>query len=178
MSRPEPGFARVLPEGVGPAAVQGRLVFGSLVVRCALGRGGVRPAAEKREGDGATPAARMALRRVLYRADRGPAPRCAVPVEPLAPEDGWCDDPADRAYNRPVRLPFAASHERLWREDAVYDVIGVLGWNDAPVERGRGSAIFLHVAREDLRPTEGCVAVGARELRMVLEAGLRGVEVG
>jgi len=165
----EAGFARVLPEG--------RLILDGLVLRCALGRGGVRPPAEKREGDGATPAARMPLRRVLFRADRGAPPRCAVPVEPISPEDGWCDDPGHRLYNRPVALPFDASHERLWREDHVYDVVGVLGWNDDPVERGRGSAIFLHLAHGDLRPTAGCVALPARDLRAVLEAGLRGVDV-
>ncbi|PWS34989.1 hypothetical protein DFH01_21900 [Falsiroseomonas bella] len=169
MPAAEPGFATVTPDG--------RLILGSLVLRCALGKGGIRPATEKREGDGATPAARMPLRRVLFRADRGPPPRCAVPVEPIAPEDGWCDDPGHRAYNRPVRLPFDASHERLWREDPLYDIVGVLGWNDDPVERGRGSAIFLHLARPDFAPTEGCVALDARDLRAVLAAGLRGVEV-
>jgi len=169
MSAPDPDFALVFPDG--------RFVFRGQTLRCALGKGGVKHATEKREGDGATPIARMALRRVLFRADRGPAPRCAVPVEPIAREDGWCDDPAHRAYNRPVRLPFDASHETLWRDDAVYDVIGVLGWNDEPVERGRGSAIFLHLAREDFRPTEGCVALAPRDLRTVLEAGLRGLEV-
>jgi L,D-peptidoglycan transpeptidase YkuD (ErfK/YbiS/YcfS/YnhG family) len=114
---------------------------------------------------------------VLFRADRGPPPRCAVPVEPIAPEDGWCDDPRHRAYNRPVRLPFDGSHERLWREDALYDIVGVLGWNDDPVQPGRGSAIFLHVARPDFAPTEGCVALAPRDLRAVLEAGLEGVAV-
>ncbi len=169
MNAPDLSFARVLPDG--------RFLFQGLTLRCALGKSGVTPAADKREGDGATPAARMPLRRVLLRADRGPPPRCAVPVEPISPNDGWCDDPAHRAYNRPVRLPFDASHETLWRDDAVYDVIGVLGWNDDPVERGRGSAIFLHLAREDFRPTEGCVALAPRDLRAVLEAGLRGLVV-
>lgn len=169
MNPAEPGLALVGPDRL--------FRFEGQVVRCALGKGGIRPAEAKREGDGATPAALLPLRRVLYRADRGPAPRCAVPVEPLAPADGWCDDPAHPLYNRPVPLPFDASHERLWREDGVYDVIGVLGWNDAPPERGRGSAIFLHLAREDFAPTEGCVALGARDLRRVLEAGLRAIRV-
>lgn len=163
------GFARVLPEG--------RLILDGLVFRCALGKGGIRPATEKREGDGATPAARMPLRRLLFRADRGTPPRCAVPVEPIAPNDGWCDDPGHPAYNRPVRLPFDASHERLWRDDHLYDLVGVLGWNDDPVERGRGSAIFLHLARPDYAPTEGCIALQERDLRAVLEAGLMGIEV-
>ena len=100
-----------------------------------------------------------------------------MPLEPIAPDDGWCDDPADADYNRMVRLPHPARCEELWRDDALYDLIGVLGWNDAPVVRGRGSAIFLHVARPDFAPTEGCVALAATDLRAVLAAGLREIEV-
>ena len=165
MPAPAPGRALVTPDGL--FRLEGR------VFRCALGRGGIR--ADKREGDGATPAALMPLRRVLYRADRGPPPLAAVPVEPLGPEEGWCDDPAHPDYNRRVALPHPARHEALWRGDALYDVIGVLGWNDAPVERGRGSAIFLHLARPDLAPTEGCVALAAADLRAALATGLREV---
>lgn len=153
----------------------GFVVLGAGRYRAALGRGGVR--ADKREGDGATPAGLLPLRRVLYRADRVTRPRAAVPVLPLAPHDGWCDDPADAAYNRPVRLPSPARHEELWRSDEVYDVIGVLGWNDAPVVPGRGSAIFLHLARPDYAPTQGCVALAPADLRAVLEAGLTEVLV-
>lgn len=144
---------------------------------CVLGHGGVRAAGLKAEGDGATPAAVLPLRRVLFRADRLRAPACFVPVEPIGPADGWCDDPGHRDYNRPVSLPHPARHERLWRDDALYDVVGVLGWNDAPVERGRGSAIFLHLMRPDGRPTEGCVALGLPDLLAVLAAGLTGLEV-
>ncbi len=143
--------------------------------RCCVGRGGVRP--HKQEGDGATPAGLLPLRRVLFRADRRAAPRTTVPVEPIAPDDGWCDDPADRRYNRPVRLPCEARHEALWRDDGLYDIVGVLGWNDAPVERGRGSAIFLHVARADYAPTEGCIALAAEDLAALL-AGLTAVRTG
>jgi L,D-peptidoglycan transpeptidase YkuD (ErfK/YbiS/YcfS/YnhG family) len=153
----------------------GRLLLRGETYRAALGRGGVR--ADKSEGDGATPSGLLPLRRVLYRADRGRAPGCVVPVEPLSPDDGWCDDYTHADYNRMVRLPHPARHERLWREDAVYDVIGVLGWNDAPVVRGRGSAIFLHVARADFSPTEGCIALPEVVLRHVLAVGLDGVEV-
>lgn len=161
------GTARVTPDGL--------LRFRGETLRCALGKGGIRP--DKQEGDGATPVGLLPLRRVLWRADRAPRPRCVVPAEPIAPEDGWCDDPAHADYNRAVRLPHPGRHERLWREDAVYDVIGVLGWNDDPVRRGRGSAIFLHVARPDLAPTEGCVALPEKELRRLLEAGLAAIEV-
>jgi L,D-peptidoglycan transpeptidase YkuD (ErfK/YbiS/YcfS/YnhG family) len=148
----------------------GRLELRGLVFRAALGRGGVRP--DKQEGDGATPAGLLPLRRVLYRADRVRSPNCAVPIEPIAPNDGWCDDPASADYNRMVRLPHNGSCEELWRQDGLYDVIGLLGWNDAPVQRGRGSAIFLHVARPDYAPTEGCVALALPDLQTVLAAGV------
>ncbi|MBW4089649.1 MAG: L,D-transpeptidase family protein [Proteobacteria bacterium] len=153
----------------------GRMRLEARIFRVALGRGGVRT--HKQEGDGATPAGVLALRRVLYRADRGPPPACAVPIEPLAPDDGWCDDPADADYNRMVRRPHPGRSEVLWRDDALYDLIGVLGWNDAPVVRGLGSAIFLHVARPDFAPTDGCVALAAADLRAALAAGLREIEV-
>jgi L,D-peptidoglycan transpeptidase YkuD (ErfK/YbiS/YcfS/YnhG family) len=163
--------ARVGPDGI--------LRLGPHAWRCALGKGGIR--ADKREGDGATPAGLLPLRRVLYRADRVPPPvPCAVPVEPLAPQDGWCDDPAHPDYNRRIILPHPARHERLWREDALYDILGVLGWNDGeegPVRRGRGSAIFLHLARPDRAPTEGCIALAPADLRAALAAGLAAIEV-
>ena len=130
------------------------------------------------EGDGATPLGLLPLRRVLFRADRGPAPQTAVPVEPIGPTDGWCDDPADPRYNRAVRLPYPARHEELWRSDALYDIVGVLGWNDVPVARGHGSAIFLHIARADYSPTEGCVAMSGPDLRTLLAAGLSAVRIG
>ncbi len=153
----------------------GRLQMAGQGLRAALGRGGVRDG--KQEGDGATPVGVLPLRRVLYRADRGPRPACAVPVEPLAPDDGWCDDPAHPDYNRMVRRPHPARGEALWRDDALYDLIGVLGWNDAPVVPGSGSAIFLHVARPDFAPTEGCVALAAADLRAILALGLSEIEV-
>lgn len=161
---------------VASLGADGVLRLGGDVFRAALGRGLVR--ADKREGDGATPSGALPLRRVLYRADRVRRPRCTVPVLPLAPHDGWCDDPAHAEYNHLVRLPHDGRHEELWRPDAIYDVIGVLGWNDQPVVPGRGSAIFLHVARPDYAPTEGCVALALPDLRAVLAAGLSALEVG
>jgi L,D-peptidoglycan transpeptidase YkuD (ErfK/YbiS/YcfS/YnhG family) len=154
----------------------GRLILGGEVFRAALGKGGVR-GPEKEEGDGATPAGLLPLRRVLYRADRVPPPACVVPIEPLAPDDGWCDDPRHTDYNRMVRLPHDARCETLWRRDEVYDLIGVLGWNDAPIIKGAGSAIFLHVARPDYAPTEGCVALALPDLRRALALGLTALRV-
>lgn len=140
----------------------GELQWESRTYRCALGRGGVH--GDKREGDGVTPVGRFPLRRVLYRPDRVPAPTTRLPVAQLAPDDGWCDDPADRLYNRPVRLPYAARHEELWRSDTLYDVIVVIGHNDAPVVAGMGSAIFMHLANAGYRPTQGCVALARQDL--------------
>ncbi|QDO95995.1 L,D-transpeptidase family protein [Ferrovibrio terrae] len=146
----------------------GMLQFGGLRFRCTLGKGGALPEAEKREGDGATPLGRYPLRQVFYRPDRMAAPQTRLPLQALTPQDGWCDDPLDPAYNRFVALPYAASHEKLWREDAVYDVIVVLGHNDDPPVPGLGSAIFMHVARPDYSGTEGCVALALSDLLALL----------
>jgi len=148
----------------------GRLVLHGLVFRAVLGRAGVR--GDKQEGDGATPSGALPLRRVLFRAHRVKAPECAVPVEPIVPTDGWCDDVQQADYNRMIRLPHEGHYEELWRQDEIYDVVGVLGWNDAPVVRGRGSAIFLHVARSGYAPTDGCIALALDDLRRVLGAGV------
>lgn len=134
--------------------------------RCAIGRGGV--AADKREGDGATPIGAWPLRRLHYRPDRVVAPETEVTLRAISQDDGWCDDPADAAYNRLIKLPYPAGHEKMWREDALYDLVGELGYNDAPPVAGAGSAIFLHVARPDYGPTEGCVALAKPDLLQVV----------
>ena len=146
----------------------GRLEGAGLSARCALGKGGVKPAAEKREGDGASPVGIWIARRVWYRADKGPPPETGLPAIAIRPDDGWCDAPGHPFYNRLVALPFPASHERLWREDSVYDLVVELGYNDDPPVSGRGSAIFLHVARTGYLPTEGCIALREDDLREVL----------
>jgi len=156
-------------------SADGWLIMEGQRLRVVLGRGGVR--VHKEEGDGATPAGLLPLRRVLFRADRLPPPRCAVPREPLGPDDGWCDEPYDAAYNQQVRLPYDGRHEELWRGDPLYDVIGVLGWNDAPVVRNHGSAIFLHVCRADFAPTDGCIALPLPDLRRLLADGLTAIRV-
>lgn len=166
--------ARLLP---GATAQEGLLQLGPERFRCAIGKGGIR--ADKSEGDGATPTGLLPLRRLLYRADRLARPPAAahLRIEPIAPEDGWCDDALHPAYNTQISLPHPARHERLWREDSVYDVIGVLGWNDDPVRRGRGSAIFLHLARPGYPPTEGCIALTLPDLLACLARGLAAIEV-
>ena len=148
---------------------RGRLRWSGHDVRCALGRGGVVDADLKREGDGATPLGVWPMRQVFFRPDRLIAPQTLLPVTSLTPEMGWCDDPHNVLYNCLVKLPFPASHEKLWREDHVYDLIVALGYNDHPAMPGRGSAIFLHVARPDYSPTEGCVACGQSDLLDLLK---------
>jgi L,D-peptidoglycan transpeptidase YkuD (ErfK/YbiS/YcfS/YnhG family) len=146
----------------------GLALWGNERWRAALGRGGVR--AQKSEGDGATPEGVWPMRRLLYRADRLALPATRLPLAALRREDGWCDEPADPLYNRPVRLPYGARAEQLWREDGIYDLIVPLGYNDEPVVPGRGSAIFLHVARANYAPTEGCVALRLDDLLHLLKA--------
>ena len=144
----------------------GLLVCVGAVLRCALGRGGVRR--DKREGDGASPAGSFPLREIFYRADRVAPLTSALPARPLREDHGWSDDSADPAYNRLVTLPHTHRHERLWREDNVYDLLVPLGYNDDPPVAGKGSAIFLHVARPDYAPTDGCVALAVADLQRIL----------
>lgn len=155
---------------------EGHFVLAGQTYRCAIGKGGVR-GVDKQEGDGATPLGLLPIRRVLYRADRLAAPDCNFPIEPIGPNDAWCENPALRTYNTQIiRLPDMTG-DRLWRDDHLYDVIAVLGWNDAPVVRNRGSAIFLHLARPDYSPTDGCVALNLPDLSRALAAGLTEIEV-
>lgn len=108
------------------------------------------------------------MRHVFYRPDRVTMPRTGLPVSALHAGLGWCDEPGDANYNRIVPLPYAGSHERLWRTDHLYDVIVVLGYNDLPRSHGRGSAIFMHLARPDYSPTEGCIAFALPDLLRIL----------
>ncbi len=148
----------------------GNLNFEDRSVRCALGKGGTVPADEKREGDGASPLGTFPLLRVLYRADRIARPETTLACIPLKQSDGWCDDPGHPLYNRPVALPFGASHEALWRDDHAYDIIVELGHNSHPVVPDKGSAIFFHLAQPDYRPTEGCVAISYKHMLSALAA--------
>ena len=151
---------------------RGRIRGGGLDLPCALGRSGV--VRRKREGDGGTPAGRAGIIALYYRADRLRRPATLIAVERLGRNSGWCDDPNSRLYNRPVKLPHGSSHERMWREDALYDVVLDLAFNRGPIARGRGSAIFLHVAHPGFVPTEGCVAVErSRIARLVSAIGPR-----
>ena len=128
-------------------------------VPATFGRSGAIAAADKREGDGASPLGAWPILAALLRPDRVAAPVTALPWRWLRATDGWSDDPADPAYNRPVAHPHRFGAERLWRDDGAYDILIVLGHNASPPVAALGSAIFLHCAKADLQPTEGCVAV-------------------
>jgi L,D-peptidoglycan transpeptidase YkuD (ErfK/YbiS/YcfS/YnhG family) len=141
----------------------------------AIGRGSVR--ALKREGDGGTPLGRFPFRLALYRADRGPRPSTSLPGRAIRDSDGWCDDPLDRNYNRHITLPSPRSAEGLKRADDLYDLVLVLGHNDRPRVRGKGSAIFMHLARDGYTPTEGCIALSRRDLLAVLAEIRRGSDI-
>ncbi|MCF6221602.1 MAG: L,D-transpeptidase family protein [Robiginitomaculum sp.] len=135
------------------------LRIGGREYACAIGKNGVVPECDGREGDGKTPLGTYQIRYGMYRANKVALPTTKLLFWPIRRFDGWCDAPDDLAYNRPVRLPYPASTETLWRDSGVYDIILVLGHNDNPPKAGMGSAVFLHVAREGYAPTEGCVAV-------------------
>jgi L,D-peptidoglycan transpeptidase YkuD (ErfK/YbiS/YcfS/YnhG family) len=146
--------------------------IGGLRLPCALGRSGRR--VKKREGDGATPVGAFRVRRAFYRPDRLMRPLTRVPLTPLEPDDGWCDAPGDRNYNRKVKHPYPASAERMWREDHLYDVVIVLDHNERPRVQGGGSAVFIHCARPGFPPTAGCIAFRRADLLRLLtrlEAG-------
>ena len=157
---------RVIPDETDER--RGRLVGPLVDAPCALGRSGTRLEDEKQEGDGCTPLGNYSFRRAFYRPDKYDTPICKLPVTPLSPEMGWCDDPERPEYNKLVRLPYGGTHEKMWRDDELYDLVLVIGHNDNPAMPGKGSAIFVHVAKEGCPPTEGCVALEASALLAML----------
>ncbi|MDQ6868530.1 MAG: L,D-transpeptidase family protein [Pseudomonadota bacterium] len=144
----------------------GRFHAGPVVVRCAIGRGGIRQ--DKREGDRSTPGGAFRLLGGFFRQDRVLRKAWVSPMRPTAPRDGWCDDPRSALYNRRVVMPCRASHEKLWRADRLYDLVIILDYNIHPRRKNRGSAIFLHCARPDFAPTGGCIALRLDDLRRLL----------
>ena len=148
-------------------STRGWLTANGRTVPVALGRGGIK--ANKREGDGATPKGIFRPLRLWWRADRHPRPRTMLPVRAIQSDDAWCEDPASRSYNQPVRLNDNHGGDRLRRDDHLYDFIIEIDHNTAPRIVGRGSAVFLHLARENFGPTAGCVALRKSDLLRLLE---------
>jgi L,D-peptidoglycan transpeptidase YkuD (ErfK/YbiS/YcfS/YnhG family) len=133
----------------------------------ALGRGGVK--ANKHEGDGGTPHGRFRAMRLWWRPDRVPRPRTLLPIRRIGRADAWCEDPGDRRYNRPFHRSASEPGDRLWRDDGLYDIFVEIDHNTRPRVAGRGSAVFIHVARPGLAPTAGCVALRRSDLERLLE---------
>ncbi len=158
-------FLRVLVRNA--RATNGILQAGGLRFHCSLGRSGARYL--KREGDGASPKGSFALRRLFYRADRMMPPRMFLKAQVLRDDDGWCETVGDRNYNRRVRIPYAASHETMKRQDELYDIVVELSHNERPRVQGLGSAVFFHLRRPDGGPTAGCIAVSKKDMRIILE---------
>lgn len=134
---------------------------------CSWGRAGLT--SNKTEGDGATPMGQFNLRAIYYRADRVRVGllKTTLPVHAITPQDGWCDDIHSTHYNKPIKLPFNGSHEKFWREDSLYDVLVVVGYNDQQII-GKGSAIFIHIARDHFEPTAGCIGLTKKDLLAIL----------
>ncbi len=163
----------VVAEGSKPHL--GWLFSGSLRVPVSLGRNGISH--HKQEGDGNTPAGSFRLLRLLWRADRMDKPVTGLPTLAILPNQGWCDDPASPHYNRPVQLPFGSSAECLWRKDGLYDLVVVLNHNTDTTIPGAGSAIFIHIRRDDNGPTEGCVGVSKHDLEQLLASATPETEI-
>jgi L,D-peptidoglycan transpeptidase YkuD (ErfK/YbiS/YcfS/YnhG family) len=145
---------------------RGRLRAGARTFVCAIGSAGIRPA--KREGDRATPSGQFACLGGFFNAQRMPRPKAHLPLQPIKRNLGWCDDPRAPSYNRPLLLPSRFSHEEMWREDGLYDLVFVLDYNFTRTAKYRGSAIFLHCARPDFSPTQGCIALAPADWRRLL----------
>ena len=144
----------------------GKVIAGDKEYKCALGKNGVT--ANKEEGDWATPLGSFPIRRLFYRPDRLAEPKTDLVTVAIEPNYAWSDDPLMPEYNTLVRLPYGGSHEKLWREDEVYDLVVELGYNDDPPIPGRGSAIFMHIARPGYTPTAGCIALAKEDLLELL----------
>ena len=148
-------------------SASGELCFNGKKYHCALGRNGV--SLDKHEGDGATPIGSFSLRKLFYRADKFiPAPLTVLLKQAIAQDDIWSDDPSRSNYNTCLKLPYDGSHEKLWRDDSTYDLVVPLGYNDDPAVAGKGSAIFLHLARPNYTPTDGCIALAQADLLELL----------
>jgi len=145
---------------------QGWLIAGPHAFPVALGRGGIK--ANKREGDGGTPRGRFRLKRLWWRGERHVRPPTLLPARRIRPDDGWCENPADRRYNQAVKVPRSSNADRLARADELYDFIIEIDHNTRPRIAGRGSAVFIHVARPRFAPTAGCIALENGTLRRLL----------
>ena len=152
------------------SSTTGTLEVNGKSFKCTLGRSGIALVIDKKEGDGKTPVGIFPLRQLIYRADRVAKPVTGLPVEVLTVETGWCEDSSHPDYNKKIVLPHTSVHDRMMRDDHLYDYVVVIGYNDTSPVSGKGSAIFMHLARPDFRPTAGCVGLSAADMLEVLKS--------
>ncbi len=144
-----------------------KLILGDYRIKCAIGKRGIGN--KKREGDQITPKGKFKVKSILYRKDRLSHFKSKITKLPIKRDMGWCDDPKSKKYNKLIKLPFKGSFEKLYRKDNTYDIILVLNYNLNPVRKGKGSAIFIHVAKKDFKSTLGCIAVSKKNLLKIVK---------
>ncbi|MDC0618693.1 L,D-transpeptidase family protein [Pelagibacteraceae bacterium] len=137
-------------------------IYNNYRIKCAVGKRGIKK--KLKEGDLITPTGRFNIKLILYREDRIKKLNTSLRKLAIKKNMGWCDDPDSNKYNKLITLPFKYSHERLFRKDRIYDIILVLNYNMNPIKKNKGSAIFIHVAKNNFKPTEGCIALKKHDL--------------
>ena len=144
-----------------------KLILDNYRIKCAIGKRGIRN--KKKEGDEITPIGKFKIKTILYRKDRITHIKTKINKLSIKKDMGWCDDPKSKEYNKLVKLPFKGSFEKLYRKDNTYDIILVLNYNINPIRKGKGSAIFIHIARKNYKNTLGCIAVSKRNLKKIIK---------
>ena len=144
-----------------------KLILDKYRIKCAIGKRGIRN--KKKEGDKITPIGKFKIKTILYRKDRITHIKTKINKLSIKKDMGWCDDPKSKEYNKLVKLPFKGSFEKLYRKDNTYDIILVLNYNINPIRKGKGSAIFIHIARKNYKNTLGCIAVSKRNLKKIIK---------
>lgn len=145
----------------------GVLRFKNLKFKCALGKSGIGK--KRTEGDNITPKGSYKLLGLFYRSDRIPNFKTILKKKKINKKLGWCDDVNNKNYNKLIKLPCNFSHEKLYRKDNVYDLVVPINYNTNKIARGKGSAIFLHVAKKNYSPTKGCIALKKKDLILLLK---------
>jgi L,D-peptidoglycan transpeptidase YkuD (ErfK/YbiS/YcfS/YnhG family) len=145
----------------------GYLKFKNLKFKCALGKAGVGK--KKVEGDNITPKGTFQIVKIYYRSDRIKNIYSKIKLFKINNKMGWCDDPNSKKYNQLIKLPSKYTHEKLYRQDNVYDLVIVLNYNMIPIIKNKGSAIFIHVAKKNYKKTAGCVALKKKHLLKLIE---------
>ena len=145
---------------------QNELILNNKVYKCSFGKNGFTN--EKVEGDNKTPIGKFKLNRIFYRADKITIPETKIPTANITQNMGWCDDVNSNNYNELIELPCEFSHEKMYRDDDVYDVVIELDYNIQTPIKGKGSAIFFHIARGDYSGTEGCIAINLDDMLEIL----------